>query len=96
MTHEPRQGLPLRILPEFIWSMAEPCCGESAVIEWRNAMSSTCRPTLGKRSETHLPDWPYCLNFQRGSTIRPSFLFPPRPAVLTLTVWLSRPIIAGL
>ena len=39
-----------RILPEFICSMAEPWIGESAVIEWRKAMSSTQVARLGNRS----------------------------------------------
>ena len=38
----------------------------------------------GNRSLTHLPHWPYCLNFHRGSTMRPWFLCPPRPKVLTV------------
>ena len=80
----------------FICSMAEPWIGESAVIECRKAMSSTCLARLGNRSLTHLPHWPYCLNFQRGSTIRPWFLWPPRPKVLTAMVWLSRPFMVGL
>ena len=46
----------------------------------------------GNRSLTHLPHWPYCLNFQRGSTMRPSFLCPPRPNVLTVTVLPSQPV----
>ncbi len=49
-------------------------------------------PRCGNRSLTHLPHWPYCLNFQRGSTMRPSFLCPPRPKVFTFTVLLSMPI----
>ena len=64
----------------FIWSMADPWIGESAVIECRKAMSSTFFARCGKRSLTHLPDWPYCRNFHFGPTTRPS---PPRPNVLT-------------
>ena len=67
--------------PEFIWSIAEPCSGESAVIECRNEMSSTHVPTFGNRSDTHLPHSPYCLNFHLGPTTRPSAFVPPRPFV---------------
>lgn len=55
VTQEPRQGLPLRIRPEFIISIAEPWIGDSAYIEWMNAMSSTQVARCGKRSETILP-----------------------------------------
>src|ERR1044072_4804900 len=82
----PRQGLPLRILPVFICSIAEPWIGESAVIECMNAMSSTQVARCGNKSDTHLPHWPYCLKFHFGSTIRPWFLCPPRPKVLTVIV----------
>ena len=75
----------------FICSMAEPWIGESAVIEWTNAMSSTQVARLGNNSLTHLPDWPYCLNFHFGPTTRPSFFLPPRPKVLTGIVWPSSP-----
>src|SRR5689334_24852945 len=37
------------------------------------------------------PLWPYCLNFHRGSTMRPSFLCPPRPWVFTAIVLPSMP-----
>jgi len=53
--------------------MAEPWIGESAVIEWRNAMSSTQVARFGNRSLIHLPDWPYCWNLHFGPTTRPSF-----------------------
>src|SRR5437762_9287085 len=86
VTHEPRHGLPLRMRPEFIISMAEPWIGDSAYIEWRKAMSSTQVPRCGNRSETHLPHWPYCLNDHFGPTTRPSFLCPPRPCVFTSMV----------
>ena len=66
----------------FIWSIAEPWIGESAVIEWRKAMSSTQVARFGNRSLTYLPDWPYCWNFHFGPTTRPSFFLPPRPKVL--------------
>ena len=41
-------------------------------------------PRCGNRSLTHLPHWPYCLNFHFGPTTRPSFFLPPRPKVLTV------------
>ena len=69
-------------MPEFIWSIADPWIGESAVIECRKAMSSTQVARFGKRSETCLPDSPYCWNFHFGPTTRPSFFLPPRPKVL--------------
>jgi hypothetical protein len=59
LSQEPKDGFPLIKLPEFIMSRAEPWIGESAVIEWIKAMSSTQVPTLGKRSETHFPHSPY-------------------------------------
>ena len=79
-------GLPERIRPLFIISIAEPWIGESAVIECRNAMSSTHSATWGNRSLTYLPHWPYCLNFHFGPTTRPWFLWPPRPKVFTSIV----------
>ncbi len=89
-------GLPLWILPVFICNMAEPWIGESAVIDLMKAMSSTQVARCGKRSETSCPDWPYFLNAQRGSTMRPWSLWPPRPNVLTSMVLLSMPFMAGL
>src|SRR5262245_66696287 len=86
VTHEPRQGWPERMRPEFIISIAEPWIGDSAYIEWRKAMSSTQVARCGKRSLTHLPQRPYCLNCHFGPTTRPWFLWPPRPNVLTLIV----------
>ena len=83
-------------MPEFIWSIADPWIGESAVIEWMKAMSSTFCARFGKRSDTHLPDCPYCLNFHFGPTTRPSFFFPPRPNVLTGIVLPSRAYRPGL
>ena len=57
---EPRtegRALPLWILPEFIWSIAEPWIGESAVIDFRKATSSTwLRERCGNSSLTHWPD----------------------------------------
>ena len=91
MTHEPRQGWPLRIRPEFIISMAEPWMGDSAYIEWTNAMSSTHVARLGKTSETILPHWPYGWNAHLGPTTRPSFFLPPRPNVFTWIVLPSSP-----
>src|SRR5262245_30169647 len=96
VTHEPRHGWPLRIRPEFIISMAEPWIGDSAYIEWRKAMSSTQVPRCGNTSETHLPHRPYCLNWYFGPTIRPWFLWPPRPKVFTAIVLLSSGYIFGL
>ena len=96
MTHEPRHGLPLMSRPEFIMSMALPWIGDSAYMLWTKAMSSAQVPRLGKRSLTHFPDLPYCLNFQRGSTMRPSLRLPPRPKVFTGTVLPSMPTIFGL
>ena len=52
-------GMPDRIRPVFICSMAEPWIGESAYIEWTKAMSSTHVARCGNRSETILPHWPY-------------------------------------
>ena len=69
--------------PEFIISIAEPWIGESAVIEWTKAMSSTQPPTCGKSAETGLPHSPRGVNSHFGPTTRPSFFFPPRPKVLT-------------
>ena len=83
-------GLPERIRPLFICSIAEPCSGASAVIEWMNAMSSTQPPMFGNRSETHLPHSPYCLNFHFGPTTRPWLREPPRPLVLISIVLPSR------
>ena len=60
----------------FICSIAEPWIGESAVIECRKAMSSTQVARCGNRSLTHLPHWPYCLNFHFGPTTRPWFFVP--------------------
>ena len=86
MTHEPRHGLPERILPVFICSMAEPWIGESAIMECRKQMSSAQVPRCGKRSLMYLPHWPYCLNCHFGPTTRPWFLCPPRPKVFTSIV----------
>ena len=77
-------------------SIAEPWLGESAVIEWRNEILSTCRATLGKRSLTCLPHWPYCLNFHFGPTTRPLLFLPPRPKVLTSIVLPSSGYSSGL
>ena len=46
--------------------MAEPWIGDSAYIEWMNAMSSTQVARFGNRSETHLPHWPYWRNAHFG------------------------------
>ena len=72
-------------------SMAEPWIGDSAYIEWMNAMSSTQVARCGKSVET-------CLaalrrtdgSFHLGPTIRPWFFLPPRPNVLTAIVLPSR------
>src|SRR5688572_5841953 len=82
--------------PEFIISIAEPWIGESAVNEWRKAMSSTHEPTWGNSSLTILPHWPYGLNFHLGPTTRPSFLCPPRPKVFTWMLLPSRSYSLGL
>src|SRR5437588_4922026 len=82
--------------PVFICSIADPWIGESAVIECRKAMSSTHVARWGKRSLTHLPHCPYCLNFHLGPTTRPWFLCPPRPKVLTETVLPSSSYSFGL
>src|SRR5262245_29318495 len=74
----------------------EPWIGDSAYIEWMNAMSSTHEPTLGKMSDTHLPHWPYCLKPNFGPTTRPSFLCPPRPNVFTWIVLPSSLASSGL
>src|SRR5829696_1779997 len=96
VTHDPRHGLPDRMRPEFIISIAEPWMGDSAYIECRKAMSSTQVPTCGNRSDTILPHWPYGENFQRGSTMRPWLRWPPRPKVFTAMVLPSMPYILGL
>ena len=70
-THDPRHGLPDKIRPEFIISIADPCSGLSAYIDLMNAMSSTQVARCGNRSETHAPHCPYCLNFHLGPTTRP-------------------------
>ena len=46
--------------------MAEPWIGESAVIDLMKATSSTQVARWGKRSESHWPEVPYRLKFQRG------------------------------
>src|SRR6516225_6946970 len=70
--------------------------GESAVIEWRKAISSTHLARCGKRSLTHLPERPYRLNCHLGPTTRPWFLWPPRPNVFTATVLPSSSYSFGL
>src|SRR6516162_3807404 len=90
------QGLPDKILPVFICSIAEPWMGESAVIECKKARSSIQVARCGNRSLTHLPHWPYCLNFHFGPTTRPSFFLPLRPNVLTGTVLPSSSYSLGL
>ena len=66
--------------------MAEPWIGESAVIEWMNAMSSTHSAKFGKSWLTCLPDWPYCRKVHFGPTTRLALRRPPRPNVETLIV----------
>ena len=63
--------------------MAEPWIGESASSSGGTRCRPRSVPRCGNRSLTHLPHWPYCLNFHFGPTTRPSFLCPPRPKVFT-------------
>ena len=65
--------------------------GESAVMEWMNAMSSTHVARWGKRSEMCFPHFPWGWNRHLGPTMRPSFLWPPRPKVLSAIVFPSSP-----
>src|SRR5262245_22754776 len=96
VTHDPRHGLPDRMRPEFIISIAEPWIGDSAYMECKKAMSSTQPPRCGKRSETYLPHCPYCLNLYFGPTMRPWLLWPARPKVFTAIVLPSSGYILGL
>ena len=64
VTHAPIDGRPARIEPVFIWQTEPTWFNPSAQQERNIVISSTCSATVGYRSETHMPLWPYCFHLR--------------------------------
>src|SRR4051794_18762743 len=62
VTHAPRHGKPGRVWPPEISKAPGAWLLARVWHEWMNAMSSTNRAVLGRMSDTHEPDWPYCFH----------------------------------
>src|SRR5206468_12530967 len=97
VTHEPTHGKPMRFIPVLIWKRAGEWLFVSVKHEWMKARSSTCSTRCGKISDAHVPDLPYCLNWngdlRSGPTSavkKPVFLSKPGKS------WPSRLASSGL
>jgi hypothetical protein len=66
VTHDPTDGRPLRAVPVFIIVCAGSWLIWSVIIDLTTQMSSVILAAYGRKSLTHVPFLPYCLNLVSG------------------------------
>src|SRR5258707_258179 len=62
VTHEPRHGKPMRVIPVLILNSAGEWLFESVQHEYTKPILSTCLAILGNNSDTQAPLWPCWAN----------------------------------